>query len=183
MNNTADKTLMLAVKDGALDEMGVLYERYNRQLFGFFYRMSQDAALSEDLVQNLFLRMLKYRHTYTGEGAFKAWMYHMARNLMNDQFKRNRKMPVSRQMAELERMEQGSECNPEHEQEEQVKRLKKAMQCLDEEKREILVLSRYQGLTYKEIGAIMQLTEANVKVKVFRAMKGLKQKYFELEQQ
>ena len=54
---------MLRVKAGDLDRMGLLFERYHRQLFGFLYHMLGRADTSEDLVQNVFYRMLKYRHT------------------------------------------------------------------------------------------------------------------------
>ena len=45
---------------------------------------------SEDLVQNVFVRMLKYKHTYTGDGSFLAWMFSTARNVNNDFFKKNK---------------------------------------------------------------------------------------------
>ena len=66
---------MLRVKAGDLNRMGLLFERYHRELFGFLYHSSSDADTSEDMVQTVFYRMLKYRHTFTGEGAFSSWMY------------------------------------------------------------------------------------------------------------
>lgn len=59
---------MLQVKAGDVDKMGLLFERYHRKLFGFLYHLTGRADASEDLVQNVFYRMLKYRHTFTGEG-------------------------------------------------------------------------------------------------------------------
>ncbi|WP_311136786.1 RNA polymerase sigma factor [Hymenobacter cellulosilyticus] len=50
--------------------MGLLFERYHRKLYSFLYHMLGRADTSEDLVQTVFYRMLKYRHTYTGEGSF-----------------------------------------------------------------------------------------------------------------
>ena len=82
---------MLKVKSGDVDRMGLLFERYHRPLFGFLYHMlGGSRASSEDLVQNVFYRMLKYRHTYTGEGEFRTWMYHLARNVLADHIRKNR---------------------------------------------------------------------------------------------
>ncbi len=70
MQELTNNVLMLKVKSGDLDKLGLLYERHKKRLFGFFYKMNSDASLSEDLVQNVFVRMLKYKHTFTGEGSF-----------------------------------------------------------------------------------------------------------------
>ena len=61
---------MLQVKAGEVQKLGLLYERYKKRLFGFFYQMNKDASLSEDLVQNVFIKILKYKHTYTEESKF-----------------------------------------------------------------------------------------------------------------
>ncbi|MEQ8884415.1 MAG: RNA polymerase sigma factor, partial [Balneola sp.] len=70
MNSTTDKALMMKVKDGDLDKLGLLFERYNRPLYSFFYKKTFQTDVSEDLVQSVFERMLKYRSTYSGSGAF-----------------------------------------------------------------------------------------------------------------
>ena len=85
MNPLTDNVIMLKVKNGDLDRMGLLFERYHRQLFGFIFHMTSQRELSEDLVQNVFYRMLKYRHTFRGDGEFRTWMYHVARNVIHDQ--------------------------------------------------------------------------------------------------
>ena len=92
MDSLSDNALMLQVKEGQLEKLGLLFERYNKSLYGFFYRLTLDREVSEDLVQNVFLRMMKYKHTYKGDGQFKTWMYHMARNLFSDHYRKNKKM-------------------------------------------------------------------------------------------
>jgi protein-disulfide isomerase len=57
----SDKSLMLAVRDGEVDQFGELFRRHHHRLFAFFYRMTARPAVSEDLVQEVFVRMLKYR--------------------------------------------------------------------------------------------------------------------------
>src|SRR5690242_8089550 len=89
---------MLEVKAGQLDKLGILFERYSKSLFGFFYHMTSDKELSQDLVQNVFYRMLKYRHTFTADGKFITWMYHLARNVSADHFKKSKRFSFSKNL-------------------------------------------------------------------------------------
>src|SRR5215475_1534421 len=82
---------MLKVRSGDLDKMGLLFQRYHRQLFGFLFHMTQEREASEDMMQNVFYRMLRSRHTFTGDGEFRTWMYHLARNVMKDHLKQTRR--------------------------------------------------------------------------------------------
>jgi RNA polymerase sigma factor (sigma-70 family) len=172
---------MLKVKEGDLDKLGLLFERYKKPLFGFFYGLTKDAELCEDLVQNVFFRILKYRYLFRGEGDFKTWMFHIARNVNHDHFRKTKwKLKES-----LEHWEEklGSEENrvTEFQQDEEMQLLSMAMDRLPEDKREILMLSKFQDKKYKEIGEIIGCTEGAVKVKVFRALQELKEVYKELE--
>lgn len=178
LDSSSDNALMFKVREGKLEKMGLLFERYHRQLFGFYYRMCGDSELSEDLVQNLFLRMIKYRHTFSGEGQFRAWMYQMARNLLADHYRKKKKM-LQDDFKEVAQIWEDEEKV--HHREEQVQMLEKALQYLSDEKRELLVLSRYQGLRYREIAEMHQTSEANIKVKVFRAIKDLREIFQKLE--
>ena len=84
MSPAADNELMLKVRDGDLGKLSFLFERYHRALFNFFLRSTGSRDLSEDLVQEVFLRILKYRHTFrpdsfsrglesVGEGSLQQW--------------------------------------------------------------------------------------------------------------
>ena len=173
---------MLKVRDGDIDKLGLLFERYKKPLFGFFYGMNKDADLSEDLVQNVFFRILKYRYLFRGEGDFKTWMFHIARNVRHDHFRKNK---ISHQKESLEHWQErlGSDENrsTEFQQDEEKQLLSMAMDRLPEDKREILLLSKFQDKKYKEIGEILGCSEGAVKVKVFRALQELKEVYNQLE--
>ena len=172
---------MLKVKDGDLDKLALLFERYKKPLYGFFYSLCSDGALSEDLVQNVFYRILKYRYLFRGDGDFKTWMFHIARNVRHDDFRKNKirsKEPLEEWQHALT---SGETKITEIQQQDELKLLSMAMDRLPEEKREILVLARYQEKRYKEIGEIIGCTEAAVKVKVFRALQELKFIYQQLE--
>ena len=176
-----DNALMIKVRDGHLDTLGLLFARYKRPLFGFFYGMNKDADLSEDLVQNVFYRILKYRYLFRGEGDFRTWMFHIARNVNHDHFRKNK----MRKNDPIENWEDrlGTEDNraTEFQRDEELQLLSKALDRLPEDKREILLLSKFQDKKYKEIGEIMGCSEGAVKVKVFRAMQELKAVYTQLE--
>ena len=172
---------MEKVRDGDLARLSLLFERYKRPLYGFFYGMNKDQELSEDLVQNTFLRILKYRHLFRGEGDFKTWMFHIARNVSHDHFRKNK----IRIRENVENWEErlGHEENKftEMRQFEEKEMLSMAMDKLSEGKREVLLLSKYQEKKYKEIGEILGCSEGAVKVKVFRALEELRVIYRQLE--
>lgn len=179
----SDNTLMLKVKDGHLDKLGLLFERYKKPLFGFFYGMNKDAELSEDLVQNVFFRILKYRYLFRGEeaGNFKTWMFHIARNVNNDHYRKNKLgKPESVELWE-NKLGYTDDHALQRLRDDEMSVLSLALDKLPPEKREIILLSKYQEKKYKEIGEILGCSEGAVKVKVFRALQELKVVYQQLE--
>jgi RNA polymerase sigma-70 factor (ECF subfamily) len=175
-----DNQLMQEVKAGRLDRLGELFARYSRKLYVFFYRMTGEREVSQDLVQNVFERILKYRHTFTGEG-FITWMYHLARNVSADHFRKAGKFRFSKNLdAWSDKVTDGVQADAEVQKEQELQLLHAALQKLSVEKREVLTLSRYQELKYEEIARILDCTEGAVKVRVHRAMQDLKTIYHEL---
>src|ERR1700678_1804204 len=87
---TTDHERMLAVARGDLESMSGIYQNRHRSLFRFFFRLSGRQATAEDLVHEVFLRMIRYRHTYRSGDSFEAWMYRIARNAFADQAKKYR---------------------------------------------------------------------------------------------
>ena len=171
-----DEELMMQVRNGVGEMLGVLFDRYHAKLFNFYMRLTGDRALSEDLVQDVFYRILKYRHTYRPGSPFKAWMYQVARNARRDNF--------HRQHIEVEFEEQMAEpLTPKDTlaDEQQNQLLRRALLQLPEDKREVLLLSRFQEMKYSEIAQILGCQVGTVKVRVFRAMQELRQVIAELE--
>ena len=173
---------MLRVKAGDVDRMGLLFERYHRPLFRFFYHMLGQAPASEDLVQTVFYRMLKYRHTYAADGEFRTWMYHLARNVLADEIKQNRHAAHHTDVADLaEHFGGGRPADADLEQTQDAAQLHQVLARLSPENREVLVLSRFQELKYAQIAQLLGTTEGAVKVRIHRAMHELKAIYQRLE--
>jgi RNA polymerase sigma-70 factor (ECF subfamily) len=160
--------------------MALLFQRYHRPLYGFLFHMTGQRESSEDMVQTVFYRLLKSRHTFTGEGEFKTWMYHVARNVLSDHFKGSRRWAGQVDIADLEEKLSGDTGVFERvEKRLAVQALQKAMTALSPESREILVLSRFQDLKGAEIAAILDISISAVKVRIFRAISQLKTLYLE----
>ncbi len=166
---------MMKVKEGQIDKLGLLYERYANSLFGFFYRKTKEQQLSEDLVQSVFERMLKYRDTYTGDGSFTTWMFSIARNAHIDHYRKNKRLRED-EILDEERIpsEDPSGYVDLDERSRRKMILEKALDSLSEEKKDVVILSRFEGLRYQEISEILGITESAVKVRMFRAMSDLK---------
>jgi RNA polymerase sigma-70 factor (ECF subfamily) len=167
----SDKALMLAAKNGDAEPFGVLFDRYHQRLFDFFYRFGSDAASSEDLVQEVFLRMLKYRNTFRPDSEFRAWMYGIARTVRIDRFKGQRaESPLADSHKDL------SDGPFRHvEEQERAALLQRALLRLPEEKRELLILVRFHELKYEQIGTLLDVDVGTLKVRVHRAMVELRE--------
>lgn len=184
MQALTDNALMLKVKAGDLDKLGLLYERHKKRLFGFFYNMNQNASISEDLVQNVFMRMLKYKHTFMGEGSFAAWMFKTARNVNYDHHRKHKKEKDQSDLSSVEyKLEDGHSYDSDMDKKDELSLLDRAMRKLPLEKREILVLSKLKEIRYKEIGEILGCSEGAAKVKSHRALNDLRTIFLQLETQ
>jgi len=167
-----DRELMLAVRQGDVEQFGRLFDRYHQRLFEFFYRLTGDGASSEDLVQEVFLRMLKYRRSFGTESEFRPWMYQIARRARIDRF--NNGLGEAALPRNGAGKVQASPCRerPDQllEQSEQSVLLQHALLQLPEDKREILGLARFQEMKYEQIATLLDLEVGTVKVRVHRAL-------------
>ena len=165
------------VKAGQLSELTGLFERYNIPLYNFFLKLTMDGNTSEDLTQNLFYRIIRYRHTFNGSaGTFKSWMYQMARNLHADHCKqRQRITEVVKNAGNFpDNVPEPEEAYQEHDYE----KLKLALSGLGPVDRELIVLSRYEGLKYAEIAKMKNMSLGSIKVQIHRALQELRELYF-----
>ena len=165
-----DEQLMYAVRNGELEHFGALFERHYQRIFAFFYRLTGDASLSEDLAQEVFVRMLKYRNGFGKESQFRAWMYQIARNVRAGHFG---KVQPEQMLFQDVHAAVPSAADPFGDFE-RLSLLQRALLALPEDKRELLILARYEELDYQTIAAVLQIQVGAVKVRVHRALKELR---------
>jgi RNA polymerase sigma-70 factor (ECF subfamily) len=186
-NPGTDHERMAAVARGNLDGMNEIYQNRYRSLFRFFFRLTSRQATAEDLVHEVFLRMIRYRHTYQQEeesgktaGAFEAWMYRIARNTLADHARKHRH-EIAPGDRELESIASSRPTPFESTAKRQdLALLYRALRELPEDKRELIVLTRFQSLSYEQIGRILGCEPGTVKGRVFRAMRELGSIYSDL---
>ncbi len=175
-----DEQIMEAVKNGDLQQAAVLFDRYHKRIFNFLARMAMDRDMAEDLTQNVFLRMIKYRGSYREGNKFMPWIYQLARNIFSDHYQAGKNKYTG--FLDVEKMSDTRADSEESKwQDDREELLQRSMARLDEEQRELLVLTRFQHLKYEEVAAMLDTTVANIKVKVHRAISKLREHYFELE--
>jgi RNA polymerase sigma-70 factor (ECF subfamily) len=171
-----DEIIMQHVKDGNLSEMSELFERYNVKLYNYFLKLTRNRLISQDLTQNLFYRMIRYKNSYKNEYSVKAWMYQMARNLHFDyckEEKRSEELFLNTDTYSVDISDENDGFL-----ENDYERLERSFAALNNEQRELIILSRYQGLKYEEISHIVNQSVPAIKVAMHRAIKQLRGIYF-----
>ncbi len=178
----SDHELMIAVRAGEVARLGELFERHHRALFGFFARLTSDPTTAEDLVQLVFYRILKYRHTYRDEGKFSAWLYHLARKVLADHYRRRGVTFAPTDPADFHSVPDGSTPGADEQaaRADEVALLRDALAQLPLDQREILVLHRFQQLQHDEIARLLNISVGATKVRVHRALSALRETFFKL---
>jgi RNA polymerase sigma factor (sigma-70 family) len=174
----SDEQLMEEVKQGDLAKASLLFDRYHKHLYNFFVKISADRDLGNDLTQNVFLRMLKFRHTYKAEAKFKAWIFQIARNIYADHYRSN-KEANSKEVIDLHHQEEAIDVKWVNDEREKL--LYIALYRLNIDQRELLLMSKFQKMKYEDIAQVYDTSVGAIKVKVHRAIKKLQEHYFKLE--
>lgn len=175
----SDNDLMFQVREGDVAKLGILFERHHGKLYNFLVRLTNRRDVSEDLVQEVFFRMMKYGHSFRGEAPFAVWMYQLARNVATDHFRKWRHESPTDEFTE-EKADNDPLPSELAEQNEHTALLKQALAQLTADKREVLVLAKYQELKLEEVAKILDCPIGTVKAKVHRALKDLKMEYDKL---
>jgi RNA polymerase sigma factor (sigma-70 family) len=175
----SDEELMVAVREGDLGQMEILFGRYRDSLYDFFSRLTGNRVSSEDLVQEVFVRILKYRASYRETHRFVTWIYQIARNARADYLRKHRLVP----------QEAGAFVGSEHgitmpsrqlEDDEEKALLQCALMQMSESNRELLVLARFQEMKYCDIADLLGVDLNVVKSRVHRAMKELREVFLKI---
>jgi RNA polymerase sigma-70 factor, ECF subfamily len=189
----SDADIMLRVREG--DDVGFnfLIEKYRKPIVNFMYRMVHNQAVAEELAQEVFLRVYRSRQTYRAEAKFTTWLYRIATNL-GVNHARDTKHERSAQTIYLDQAdpETGTtpdvaDVRPDVEEEmlkdERMKAIRKHVMALPERQRTAVLMHKYQGLDYKEIGSVLRLSESATKSLLFRAYQTLRERLKEFVEQ
>jgi RNA polymerase sigma-70 factor (ECF subfamily) len=176
-----DAQLMLRVREGDEVSFALLLERHRAPVVNFLYRMVQNRAVSEELAQEVFLRVYRSRETYEATAKFTTWLFriatHLALNCIRDGKKEKRNESLSEELIEgAER--QVADRQPSVEQamihQARLGEIRKAIEALPEKQRAAVLMHKYQGLDYSQIAGALSCTESAVKSLLFRAYETLR---------
>lgn len=155
----------------------VLYNRYYEPIFRFVFKRTLDEALSADLTAQVFLKALQNLASYTFKGVpFSAWLFRVASNEIAQYYRAQQKKRVV--ALEEERVKDiVEEYDDKAQLELDIHLLKEVMQELKEEEIELLELRFFEQRPFKEVAQILDITENNAKVKIYRLLQKMKKKF------
>jgi len=166
---------MEKVVAGDIEALGVIFERYRVPLFGFLYRLTNNVSQAEEILPDVFLRVYDKRHTYKPGTKFSSWLYAVARNLTIDRQRRARHYDLlqDQMMADDTLLIDDSMQDNMNKQEISIL-VKSAINALPDDLKTIIILREYQGLSYREIASVVNMSEQVVRVRAHRARGTLK---------
>ena len=176
-----DAQLMLLVREGDDTSFALLLERHRGPVVHFMYRMVQNQAVSEELAQEVFLRVYRSRETYEPTAKFTTWLFriatHVALNSIRDRKKEKGHESLDEEM--LDGMErQVADRQPTVEQdmvrEVKLREVRQAIEALPAKQRAAVLMHKYEGLDYAQIAGVLSCSESAIKSLLFRAYEALR---------
>lgn len=181
-----DADVMLRLKAGELECFDVLMNKYRRPIVHFMFRMVHNQAVAEEMAQEVFLRVYRARDTYRAEAKFTTWLYRIATNLAVNyarDTKNERTAPtihLDEPDPETGSMHDVADVTPTIEadllRDERMKAIRAHVMALPERQRMAVLMHKYQEMDYKQIGAVLKLSESATKSLLFRAYQTLRER-------
>src|SRR5260370_2064174 len=150
-----DELIMREVREGDVGKLETLFDRHYQGLFRYFLYLTGNRAASEDLAQEAFFRILKYRHTYQPDAGFRAWLYQIGRNVYADYLgKQKPEVALAEDAGEI----RGSDAPADRQvpKKQEALLLRRALASLPGEKGEVVIMSRFLDLKDQEIASLLQ---------------------------
>lgn len=170
----ADRALIEAFQQGDEFAFVSLYNRYKQPVYAFCARMLRDQALAQDVMQETFLRVYENRDRLAHAGAFRSWLFTIARNqCLNTIRKTKRQVALEGEPKPSDAMPAPPGPMAQLEKSEQVALVQASLARLKPDYREVLILREYQNLSYEEIAAITRSTLSAVKSRLHKARRKL----------
>lgn len=181
-----DAEIMLRVREGDDSGFDFLIAKYRKPIIHFMYRMVRNQGVAEELAQEVFLRVYRSRATYRAEARFSTWLYRIATNLgVNHARDTRHERAASNVYLDEPDAETGSrpdlaDSSPSVEQDmvrqERLKAIQQHVLALPERQRAAVLMHKYEGMDYKQIGDVLKLSESATKSLLFRAYQSLREK-------
>jgi len=182
----SDAAIMLRVAEGDEASFNYLANKYHRPMIHFLYRMVGNQAVAEELAQEVFLRVYRARSSYRAEARFTTWLYRIATNLAVNHA-RDTRHERSAQTVYLDQPDEESGTTPDVAddeptveqklmRDERMAAIRKHVMALPERQRMAVLMHKYQGMDYRQIGDVLKLSESATKSLLFRAYQTLRDK-------
>jgi RNA polymerase sigma-70 factor (ECF subfamily) len=179
-----DAEVMLRVKAGDDSAFDYLVQKYRRPIINFMYRMAHNAAVAEDLAQEVFLRVYRSRATYQPSAKFTTWLYRIATNLGVNYIRDTRhERPENTLNLDEPDTETGQTpdladktANIEQQmlRRERLAAIRQKVDALPERQRMAVLMHKYQQMDYRQIAEVLKLSESATKSLLFRAYETLR---------
>jgi len=186
LNELSDAEVMLLAGTGDDSAFGYLVDKFRRPIISFMYRMTHNQAIAEELAQEVFLRVYRSRSSYQAEAKFSTWLYRIATNLAVNHARDTRSertaptVNLDEPDPETGTTPDVADATPTIEadilREERMAAIRKHVMALPERQRVAVLMHKYQGLDYKEIGKVLKLSESATKSLLFRAYETLRER-------
>jgi len=186
LSELSDAEVMLLAGAGDDSAFEYLIEKFRRPIISFMYRMTHNQAIAEELAQEVFLRVYRSRSSYQAEAKFSTWLYRIATNLGVNHARDTRSERVTPTVnldepdAETGTTPDVADATPNVEadilRDERLAAIRKHVMALPERQRMAVLMHKYQGLDYKEIGKVLKLSESATKSLLFRAYETLRER-------
>ena len=181
-----DSAAMLRVRNGDDLAFHRLVEKYHRPMMHYMYRMTHNQAVAEELTQELFLRVYRSRESYRAEARFSTWLYRIATNL-GVNYARDTRRERTAHTVYLDEPDPKTGTTPDVAdnqpsaeyamvREERMQAIRKHVMALPTRQRNAVLMHKYQGLNYRQIGEVLNLSESATKSLLFRAYQTLRER-------
>ena len=154
------------------DNFEAAYKSHSNAIYKFLFWRTHDTQLSEDLTSATFEKAWASRRSFRG-GSEQAWLYRIARNILIDHWRKKKELFVDD--ADSMQEEMGPNAGELIDKKTQLEGLRKALDQLPEDMRSVITLRFIEGQTCRQVATSMNLSESNVRVIQYRALKKLKE--------
>ncbi len=181
----SDAEVMLRVAAGDDSAFDYLVGKYRRPIISFMYRMTHNQAVAEEMAQEVFLRVYRSRRNYTASAKFTTWLYRIATNLsVNHARDTKHERPENTVNLDEPDVDTGMTVdvadgglNAEQNilRRERLAAIRRQVEALPERQRMAVLMHKYQNMDYKQIAAVLKLSESATKSLLFRAYETLRE--------